>query len=204
MAPLRKPQLTIRNHFPFSLSAFEDRDPLVTLTRVLPLLQPLNLKHYLSAGTALGIHRDGRFIPHDTDIDLAVELTEDADSYQVATELVRTLSQNNMPLVRSIVADDQPVQLVFVDLKNRSLLVDIEFYYEGITDGAVVHMKPEGTITLPRQGVGMYPFGGIEVPMPKPIDTYLRDRYGDWQTPTKEKGDWQNYTSAFKSWEAQR
>lgn len=197
---MKRPNLTIKNHLPFTLKGFGDVDPLPTLKRTLDLLAGTDLRRCLSAGTALGIHRDKGFIPHDTDLDLAIELPWEGDWYPLTLELVRRFSRENIPLVRSIVLGQRPIQLVFADALHDRVLIDVEFYYVGLLKEKTVHYKPEGRIVLPLFGVAPYAFRGLTVPMPHPIDDYLESRYGDWETKTKEKGAWQAYTRAFTAW----
>lgn len=197
---MHKPVLTIRNHLPFSLEGFRGADPLPTLAKALAVLKRLTLDHHVSAGTALGIHRDGAFIPHDTDLDLAVVLDWRKDHYPTAVTLTTAMAKANLPCVRSLITEGQPVQLVFGDADNRGMLVDLEFYYSGITKGKLVHYKPEGTVTISPRKTRLRAFRDLNVPLPEPIGDYLTERYGDWKTPTKEKGAWQAYTSCFTPW----
>lgn len=196
-----KPKLTIRNHGAFSLEGFRGTNPLPTLNRTIDLLNAnLTAPYHLSAGTALGIHRDGMFILHDTDLDISVILPWEGDHYDLALGLVRAFAHANIPLVRSIIAGRKPIQLVFSDLENHGTLIDVEMYFTGITEGKAVHYKPEGYITLPVFSVRPRAFCGLTVPMPDPIEDYLEYRYGDWKTPTTMKGAWQEYTKALTLW----
>lgn len=203
---MKKPEITVRNIGYFSLDGFQGRDPLPTLTRAVSYLRNLELKFHVSAGTALGIHRDKGFIPHDTDLDLAVVLPWKKDHYELVAKLVKKFAGANMPVVRMLLVGQKPIQLIFSDLLHEGTLVDLEFYYTGIIKHRWVHYKPEGYISLPSYyGIKdvEFPNGTIQtVPLPDPIEDYLTKRYGDWQTPTKEKGAWQTYTKALHLWES--
>lgn len=199
---MTKPDLTVRNIGSFSLEGFQGVDPLPTLEKVIGLLRGLKVFFHVSAGTALGIYRDKAFIPHDTDLDLAVVLDWKQDNYETTDIIVQRFARNNLPLVRSLVTGSQTVQLVFIDLGNHQTLIDVEFYYTGILKYRWVHYKEEGYISLPSYyGVKDVDFRGVAVPLPDPIEDYLKKRYGNWQTPTKEKGAWQAYTKALHLWE---
>lgn len=198
---MTKPHLIITNHNPFNLQGFGQVDPLPTLSKALSVLNQTGLPHYLSAGTALGIVRDNGFIPHDTDIDIAIPLSWDEDQYELTKELVKIFAHNNLLLVRSILTGQKPVQLVFSDLLNHQVLVDVEFYYAGLVPEKLVHTKPEGTITTSPYNVAHRAFEGFSVPLPDPIDDYLTERYGDWRTPYGKKGDWKDYTQVFTPWQ---
>ena len=60
-------QLEVRNHCRFAMTPHSQTDPLPVLRRAAELVAPHRM--WLGAGSLLGMHRDGGFIPHDTDID---------------------------------------------------------------------------------------------------------------------------------------
>jgi len=73
---------------PYSLTqhgytlALENRDEegiWKEITQISSLLASLDLRCFLNSGTLLGIIRDGGFLPHDDDVDLAVILNADSD-----------------------------------------------------------------------------------------------------------------------------
>lgn len=196
-----KPTFITTTHIQFALHGFRERDPLPTLKRALSALSRLKLKHCLSAGTALGLYRDKRFIPHDTDIDIAVMLPWNKDHYPLTVDLVREMAQRNLPTSRSVLMGDKPAQLVFMDLENHEILVDIEFYYSGVIKDHFVHHKEEGVVVMPRYSTRVRAFGPVTAPFPNPIEQYLKNRYGAWEIPEAEKGDWKAYTTAFRPWE---
>lgn len=197
---MHKPAITVKNLGDFSLAGFAGTDPTPTLASLLTALAPLNLDFHLSAGTALGIHRDQRFIPHDTDVDLALRTDWSLDQTATASAIREAMAGHNLPCVRTLYVDEHPIQLVFVDTLNDNTLIDLEFYYAGITPGKYVHYKPEGYLTISPYNTRYRAFGDLSVPLPEPIEEYLTERYGQWQTPTNEKGDWQDYTACFTPW----
>lgn len=198
---LSKPDITVRNYGDLTLRPFP-ADPLPTLDTALELLD--ELPAYAHGGTALGIYRDKRFIPHDSDVDLSLNLDWRKDHYSLTVELVRRFAQANMTLLRSLIAGDKPCQLVFTDLANHGVWLDLEIYYTGIKRGHHVHYKPNGAVVLPSRLVSdqtLHSFRGLDVPIPKPTEDYFACRYGpDWQTPMQHKGRWEDYTPVFTPW----
>lgn len=88
--------------------------------------------------------------------------------------------------------------MVFKDMDNNGVLIDLEFYYR---DGdKVTHVKPEGLQTMDYMGRIVYQFKGHRLYIPAEPDKYLTQRYGDWRTPYGKKGDWKEYTKCFKPW----
>ena len=125
-------------------------------------------------GTALGIYRDGGFIPRDTDIDVCVY---DADALAL-----RKIFENEFELIRKVSVDGVFHQLAFQ--ASDLMIVDLCFFY---TDGDDYVSHCEGghwrdgsdVIGIPRMvdtRFGSYP-------VPEKIEDYLVSRYGDWQTP---------------------
>ncbi len=200
---MKKPELNINAHINFEINPFGISDPYPSLLKATDILSTTSLKHYLSAGTALGIYRDERFIPHDTDIDISIiDDWNSATTYYKAIDLVKKFANQNLLNTVIITYENNPVQLIFIDLENNNTLVDLEFYYKNIIPGKVVHYKVDGHVDLEDYDVKKLEFKRKEFPFADPIEDYFKERYGkDWKTPMEEKGNWQDYTPALKQYE---
>lgn len=196
------PKLEVRNIGALDLKPFGSVDPMPTLERAVSALNRLDLNYFVSAGTALSLHRDKAFIPHDTDLDFAVHLPWNQSHHDTTIKIVRLFAQMNMPVNRFIVCENKPVQLVFRDLSRPDgVLIDVEFYYSGLIKRKMVHYKPEGYITIRPYKRAERAFKGLILPFPAPIEPYLKERYGkNWKIPNGKKGDWKDYTEIFTPW----
>jgi phosphorylcholine metabolism protein LicD len=152
------------------------------------LLTELGIKHWLSAGTALGAYRDGlsdEFLNRDTDIDVGV-LGSDT-----LGQIVPAFENAGFKRVRVY-----PVQNLWAQcaMEKDSILFDIYFFNEH--DEIVVNINEYGMMIKPRymiQRLGELEIDGRTYPVPRPIESYLELRYGmDWKTPKKEKVAWQD------------
>lgn len=129
------------------------------------------LEWYLSFGTALGMYRDKDFIKGDTDIDISVRGEVDPD--MIIDRLHR------YQLVRSVTLDGDQMQLAFQG--DDRFLIDISFFYP----------NDKGWYSYCEGGMWQdkdYKIGELATkygifPVLTPIEDYLKDRYGDWQTP---------------------
>jgi len=190
---MQKPNIKVRRYGKFSLAGFGDIDPLPTLKLASHKLSKFD--YHVSAGTALGIYRDDGFIAHDTDLDFAVLVESD-----ISDEIIEAMK--GFELVYKVFDDNKVHQVVFVDKGNKRCLVDVELYY--IDDTHMTHYKPEGIIKLKKYQSFEHKFKDMAVRLPYPIEDYLTERYGEWKTPAKAKGDWKDYTKCFTPWEAEK
>ncbi len=127
---------------------------------------------FVSDGTALGMHRDGDFIPHDTDIDIAV-VAEDGQEHLEALD---------MRLIRTMEWRGRPIQTAFID--DNACIVDFFYYYGDLVEDRITTVGESGVLSFEFYGVCMTPTKYGIVPMPNRIDLYLAARFGDdWRTP---------------------
>ena len=137
------------------------------------------IPYWLSAGTALGIYRDGNFIGGDSDIDLGIkgdvsdDLVEDAMlGAGFMTQKYR--NHGGIPQQRAYVKDGIPV--------------DISIFHE--EGDFYIFYTPCGVIRKPKhllEDFHTINFKGREYFIPNPQE-YLKWRYGDWRTPSDSKG----------------
>lgn len=132
--------------------------------------------YWLSAGTLLGIYRDGDFIPHDTDIDLAA-LPDTDINFPPEFELFRTVYE-----------DSRLMQEAYIH-RSENIIVDVLRYYPLDTYGHVIYnagqtgrlFRPR-TMILPTQTIT---FKGEEYKAPAEIESYLQIWYDEWEVPIR-------------------
>lgn len=156
----------------------------------------LGFKWWVSCGTALGLYRDGRTIPHDTDVDIGIlaHWNDQLVHTVNVTALQNEMTSRGFKLAREVFADQRPMQLCFAHDVHGHLL-DFMFYYEGKEDNKLVHFNADVKVEKPAelfgklqtfdvQGYGKYPF-------PSPVEKYLHVRYGrEWKIPENKKNNW--------------
>lgn len=143
---------------------------------------------WVSAGSAIGLYRDGDFIPNDTDIDIGVRSKYGQDHINI----------NGMTLIRTMDWRKRPIQTVFID--HNHCIFDIYYYYDDIVENklvtvseyGLVHEK-KGFIVKPNFNIKHLPTKYGILPFLDPIEDYLIDRFGDdWRTPKSKKGKYTN------------
>jgi phosphorylcholine metabolism protein LicD len=152
------------------------------------LLDGLGLRWWLSAGTALGVVRDGALIPHDTDLDVGVL----DDPPGVLDRVHLTFAAAGWSSVRTM-----PYQAAY---SSRGVILDVYAYRR---DGDQLVADTEcGRLAKPARlfdPLTWLPFAGRLYPLPTPPDEYLQVRYGPgWRTPAAAKGPWQHETAALQ------
>jgi len=142
------------------------------------VISKIPFPYWVSAGTALGLYRDGDFIAGDTDIDFAA-----LGSERCSEAILEALA--GYPVVRTIYVEDKPMQIAF---KKDGVIVDFYFHwkdgdeYYNISENGEQRM-PCGIYDTLSQRETKY---GL-VSFPAQVEEYLAIRYGDWETPTNEK-----------------
>ncbi len=166
-------KITSPNSYPFE--PLSGKKPLEVLLDGLSYFGERN--YALSAGTLLGLERDGDFIPQDTDIDIEVIGAEEV-----------TLPDYYLPI--RFVDDDKPMQRAYLH-KPTNIIFDIMHYYP---DGDEVYNRSEkGYIRRSKrfsEPFGQKTYMGHLFSVPNDIDAYLTEWYGDWRTPRQEKTKW--------------
>jgi hypothetical protein len=140
---------------------------------------------FVDAGTLLGLVRDGKFIPHDTDIDIAVIADKKSLVNFVAPEI---------ELARSVYLNDLPMQIAYLD---QGILVDFYFYYPSLSGEHLINVNAECILKLPSDLLLPIQESWIDligiVPTPYKVSEYLEWTYGvDWKVPKTKKSKWVN------------
>jgi hypothetical protein len=163
-----------------------DVDVTPALTAAAALLGDISA--WVDAGTLLGMWRDNRLIPHDTDLDWAVAADpgvdwEDPLQHDPTFDLIRTIDWRGLPMQR---AYQHP----------SGVVVDLYYYWRGIIDGdaALTNVNDVGLIRVPTHLVDdlrVWWWRDVPVKIPPRTDEYLLWRYGaDWRTPSVAKRPW--------------
>lgn len=143
-------------------------------------LEALGIRYHLTAGTLLGIVKDGRLFAHDKDIDLALpDLSVD--------ERQRILAHfGALPAYRLFPPPPPPSPVTVIGLQHVA---------SGIgADLILPHRLPDGRMSnqmgwpdqlgsvLGAYAIGRLHWNGRDWPVPDPLDAFLSDLYGrDWR-----------------------
>lgn len=175
------------------------------LREVTDQLEAFGVRYWLECGTLLGVVREKRLLPWDTDIDLYI-LAEDVPLLRKA--FWRLWFRGYRAKITDMKSDFFPLkkgQPRIAKVRNRrglfhrgSLLIDI-FIKHNTGDGFLYNllMNKEQYVVqrVPSdmlQGTTWVEFGGKKYPVPSEYDAYLTWRYGDWRTPVKEWSTFKN------------
>lgn len=159
------------------------------------ILKDLNIPYCLADGTLLGAYRDGKLIPHDTDIDISVMLPANTDA------IIREFTHHGFKIGRLPISYGQVQQIVFY--KNETLF-DIIFY-EKVGDFALNFCEKDFYFEHEAKFYDNYKpftFEGYEFYIPEDTEGWLAHTYGeDWKFPKPKPKDWRegnSYLGAYK------
>lgn len=173
--------------FPFDVSTPLNEYAEQVLNEGCSILESLNIPYYVCDGTILGIVRDNKLIPHDNDIDVAVNCDCDADN------LIAAFAQKGYKVGRKVFYKGKLQQLIFYSVNY--VIYDI-CVWQAAADGYCYHYVPE--VPKGRRQSAIF-FGTPEYvtfrnrryPTHPGIREWLREHYGeDWHIPKFTKGDW--------------
>jgi phosphorylcholine metabolism protein LicD len=168
------------------------------LKEITGLLERYGVRYCLDGGTLLGIVREGRLLPWDSDMDLFVPSTEIPKLRKCILPL--WLRGYKLRLTR-VTEDYGPMPkdgLRILKARTRKRLVsrgdvlldifvkyadDEKYYWSVIGKGKTIYKS------VPRHfydNLATIDFDGKSYPIPEDIDGYLTCRYGDWKVPVEE------------------
>lgn len=191
---LRKQFYRVRGfqHFfdiPFDTTSPLPNDALPTLQSLCELLKSIDAEFFLRDGTLLGIVRDGRLIPHDSDIDVGVV------GLGKSREILSLLKTYGWKLGQSVRFRGQYWHLTFTT--ETQCIVDITFFrthQEGLYCFAELDhffFYPKNLMT----GFSSLTLGGFHYPIPEKPEDVLAFTYGDsWRIPRGKKLPWREET----------
>jgi glycerol-3-phosphate cytidylyltransferase len=149
---------------------------------------------WVGVGTALGMVREKNFLPHENDIDVRIGLHYQSNRQACADALkvVRALYRHDFLPVREVYFDGRPMQVAFYDQTNHHALLDIYFFYSGISEGhyvnvnhATLRRKPASFVEN-RRAMAWPGYQNLKVNVPWPVEDYLAWRFGpEWRTPKR-------------------
>lgn len=168
--------VSIRNHKGFPILPMD-------ISKAVPIMREaykrLSGIRWISAGTALGLYRDGDFINGDTDIDIAMIGHPGIDD-----EIKQTFQDYDF--IRDVYMEKAVMQMAFI---KNGIILDLYFhwkvkdYYVNVSEYGITKTPDyiyEGARELPTK-YGTFLF-------PNPVSEYFTIRYGlDWRTPKSEK-----------------
>ena len=195
-AEARMQRVVIRTDHALQIRPINDLTPELSLRRATKLLNrafafsdgsPPNW--WIGVGTALGMVREGDFILNDTDIDIRIGLKYrgNRSSRAAAAEIVEAFKKENFSLVRECYFDGIIMQTAFCDDTNHGVIVDIYYFYEGISEQCYLNVNEHTMRKKPRhlvdnkKAVAWPTAEDISVFLPYPPEEYLSWRFGpEW------------------------
>jgi hypothetical protein len=174
--------LIVKNHSSFNLVELSNINNIESTLK--KTTEQLTCSWWISAGSAIGLYRDGDFIPNDTDIDVGVRSKYGQQHIELeGLKLIRTMDWRN-----------RPIQTAYID--DNGCIFDIYYYYDDLVEDKLVTVseygfvhEKKGFIIKPNFGIKKLPTKYGMLPFLDPIEEYLVDRFGqDWKTPKSSKG----------------
>lgn len=167
------------------------------LKGVVSFLNLIKVDYILDGGTLLGIVRENRLLPWDTDIDLSIR-GEDAELVIKRRWILWLLGYRTR--IRRFPSDMGPfkrgqariikVQTHFLSIKKHDV---IDIFVKWKIDGEYLNMVGSPSSSIVRnfppcylEDLGSVTYKNRTYKTPKDINGYLTRIYGDWRTPVKE------------------
>lgn len=168
-------------YFPFNTSQPLPPDAVEVMKKGCNILDKLGIKYTLADGTLLGVIRDNKLIPHDTDIDIAVLHPVDA------LKIERVFKRNGFKVGRKAAFKGVVQQLVFYS--KSQCLFDIIFYTQ---IGDEVYNFCEKDFYFQHhahhyENIVPHKFEEHIFYIPSDVEKWLEATYGDWKTPAGSK-----------------
>lgn len=186
---LYKNKLTASLYNGIFVEKLEGKDVDKVLRLGCSILQKNGFDYWLTAGTLLGLHREGRFLPHDGDLDVDIGFDEplyNDHSMNDFKRIIELFEKEGMKIGRTMFYDAvNPMQAAFIGEGN--IVYDIYFYY--LYGDDYVNINEHGLIKFPKNIIKktkLREFNGTNYSIPCKQEEYIAMRYGKgWRTPKK-------------------
>lgn len=149
------------------------------------LMQRLDMPWYIVSGTFLGAVREGDFLSHDYDIDLGVHVEDfDHDRFLAGLRADPAFCLVRIDDYVDLRGSDlTPVQMpALYKIAHRSG-VEVDVFLHHLENEQRWHGSARHRWWNANFDVATYDLAGLSVLGPAEADVYLRENYGDWQTP---------------------
>jgi hypothetical protein len=172
--------------FPFNSCKPLPETGLSTMKKAADIFKSLNISFSLFDGTLLGVYRDNRLIPHDTDIDFSVFYPADASLIE------QEFTKNGFTLGRKVMAFGKVQVLVFYT--DNEELFEVLFLTV-IGDNAYSFCENDFYFRYALEHCNNlipYVFNEYTFYIPQNTEKWLEHVYGEnWRTPKSSKpNDW--------------
>lgn len=158
------------------------------LLRTSQVLENLGVDWHLSGGTALGVARDGDFIPWDWDVGFGLK------SEQVLLDksrIIQNMREAGLDFVKEV---DRPLNETLVFAWKKQEMELLLWTLDGENRVRSQQTRPARFF----DNIEYRKLRGKEFPFPSPLEEYLAFLYGDWHIP-KRTADKNVYRSP-ESW----
>lgn len=172
-------------------------DTLQLLNDIDDVFGQLGIRFALDGGTALGVVREGRLLPWDTDIDIAVDSSHVALLRQATRKLFFRGYRIRYRLASADIGPFNKGDVRLIKIWRRKwgffkgdALVDV--FLRKSSDGQAFWLLGNDNLTLNampekfHNEVRAVTFNNRQFNVPADTDEFLTFRYGDWKTPVKE------------------
>jgi phosphorylcholine metabolism protein LicD len=165
------------------------------LKEIAIILDQLNITYCLEGGTLLGIYRENRLLPWDSDLDLSI-LEDELHKIDLLTKLLREKKYR----IRYRYCDTTDTyftkgKLRILKIRKQHFFgllkspVCLEIFIKYKIEDQVFWKVSDKTMGAPfqfYQTIKKILFQGHEYSIPGETEAYLTHKYGDWKTPVKE------------------
>jgi hypothetical protein len=167
-------------------TGIDEKNATEALFKVDDCLKEKGIRYWLCYGTALGMYRDGNFIPWDDDVDIHTVASEFEPIFD---ELIETFINNGI-ICRAVKRDLSSKMSLFY----KGIKIQLQGIYETEDMSDMIQTK---LFKYPKRfyysNAQTYNYKGRDFTLPGPADEYLTFCYDkDWNTP-QNIPDWRDY-----------